>query len=95
MSEKHQHSWYPEEDVSEEAWVQEYWCDCGAHKTILCAEYEGAHAGFGALGRPGKSSERVAEEAAVLPAQLRQGETRRLDPRRGVLLGPAGAGRPP
>lgn len=32
---------------------------------FLCAEYEGARAGFSALGRPRKSSERVAEEAVA------------------------------
>lgn len=38
--------------------------DCPGAGTFLTAEYEGALAGFGALGARRKSSERVAEEAA-------------------------------
>jgi RNA 3'-terminal phosphate cyclase (ATP) len=37
--------------------------DCPGAGLFLCAEYAGARAGFGALGRPGKSSESVAEDA--------------------------------
>jgi len=36
---------------------------CPGAGLFLCAEYEGARAGFDALGRRGKSSEQVAEEA--------------------------------